>query len=183
MIDGILDESNPFKNIGTEDIWIEHDLFDDDNSQAVKDVSKDIIDRADDAIHNFPTVTDDNETIDDTIKTIIIYDGIQIPEEDGIVVDTGVSKKVKIISSHANRIKTVADKILNKYKKQKQIGKLKAKNKKAADWLTQAGWLNTDDQQTIDYNNDANITDFDDLETIDYNKDTSLGDLINLKKN
>ena len=74
---------------------------------------------------------------------------------------------------------TVADKILNKFKKQKPIGKLKAKTKEAAEWLTQAGLLNTDNQQTIDYNNDANIRDFDDLETIDYNKDTSLGDLIN----
>lgn len=99
-----LDKTNPFKNIGTEDIWIEDDLFGDDDSPVVKDVSKDIIDRADDLICNFPTVTDDNETIDDTIETIIVYDGIQIPEEDGIVVDTGVPRKVKIISSHANRI-------------------------------------------------------------------------------
>lgn len=99
-----LDKPNPFKNIGTEDIWIEDDLFGDDDSPVVKDVSKDIIDRADDLIRNFPTVTDNNETIDDTIETIIVYDGIQIPEEDGIVVDTGVPRKVKIISSHANRI-------------------------------------------------------------------------------
>ena len=42
LFDAILDEDNPFKNINIEDIWIENDLFDD--KQAVKNVSKEIID-------------------------------------------------------------------------------------------------------------------------------------------
>ena len=43
LFDAILDEdNNPFKNINIEDIWIENDLFDD--KQAVKNVSKEIID-------------------------------------------------------------------------------------------------------------------------------------------
>ena len=45
LFDAILDEdNNPFKNINIEDIWIENDLFDDDDKQAVKNVSKEIID-------------------------------------------------------------------------------------------------------------------------------------------
>ena len=44
LFDAILDEDNPFKNINIEDIWIENDLFDDDDKQAVKNVSKEIID-------------------------------------------------------------------------------------------------------------------------------------------
>ena len=153
LVDDILDEDNPFKNIGTEDIWIEDDLFDDDDNQTVKGISKDIIDTTNDVINDtiqtdfstvtteeptFPTITtleDDFPTIiddcDDSIQTIIIDDVIQILNEDGVATDTGVPKKVKIISSNTNRIKSGADKILNKYKKQKPIGTLKAKTKKS----------------------------------------------------
>ena len=153
LVDDILDEDNPFKNIGTEDIWIEDDLFDDEDNQTVKGISKDIIDTTNDVINDtiqtdfstvtteeptFPTITtleDDFPTIiddcDDSIQTIIIDDVIQILNEDGVATDTGVPKKVKIISSNTNRIKSGADKILNKYKKQKPIGTLKAKTKKS----------------------------------------------------
>ena len=46
LIDDILDENNPFNNISTEyqDIWIEDDLFDNDNTETIKKVSKEIID-------------------------------------------------------------------------------------------------------------------------------------------
>ena len=44
LIDNILDEDNPFKNIDTEDIWIEDGLFDSDNGQDIKVISKEIID-------------------------------------------------------------------------------------------------------------------------------------------
>ena len=213
LVNNILHENNPFKNIWTVGIWIEDDLFDDDDSQAVKDVSKTIIDTTNDIIDDtiqtefptvttkddyptvtniltdfpkittleddFPTIADDNE---DPIETKIIDNGMQILEEDVIAIDTGVPKKVKTMSSNANKIKSAVDKILNKCKKQKPIGTLKTKNRKAANWLRQAGWLHTDDQQTIDYNNVTNITDLDILETIDYNKETSVGDLIDSKK-
>ena len=153
LVDDILDEDNPFKNIGTEDIWIEDDLFDDDDNQTVKGISKDIIDTTNDVINDtiqtdfstvtteeptFPTITtleDDFPTIiddcDNSIQTVITDDGIQIPNEDGVATDTGVPKKVKIISGNTNRIKSGADKILNEYKKQKPIGTFKAKNKKS----------------------------------------------------
>lgn len=204
LVDDILDEDNPFKNIGTEDIWIGDDLFDDDDNQTVKGISKDIIDTSNDVINDtiqtdfstvtteeptFPTITTleaDFPTIiddcDNSIQTIIIDDGIQIPNEDGVATDTRVPKKVKIISGNTNRIKSGADKILTKYKKQKPIGTFKVKNKKATNWLKQAGQLNIDDQEIIDYNNNTNITDLDDLETIDYSKYTSVGDLTDLKR-
>ena len=51
LFDAILDEDNPFKNINIEDIWIENDLFDD--KQAVKNVSKEIIDISN-PINNIP---------------------------------------------------------------------------------------------------------------------------------
>ena len=44
LIDNTLDEDNPFKNIDTEDIWIEDGLFDNDNGQDIKVISKEIID-------------------------------------------------------------------------------------------------------------------------------------------
>ena len=153
LVDDILDEDNPFKNIGTEDIWIEDDLFDDEDNQTVKGISKDIIDTSNDVINDtiqtdfstvtteeptFPTITtleDDFPTIiddcDNSIQTVITDDGIQIPNEDGVATDTGVPKKVKIISGNTNRIKSGADKILNEYKKKKPIGTFKAKNKKS----------------------------------------------------
>ena len=42
LIDNILDEDNSFKNINTEDIWIEDNLFDNNDKEAIKEVSKDI---------------------------------------------------------------------------------------------------------------------------------------------
>ena len=90
-------------------------------------------------------------------------------------------KKLKIISGNANILRLAADKIKNKYKKKKPLSTLKAKNKKAADWLRRAGYLDTDDLQTIDYNNDTNVADLDDLQTIDYNNDTNVADIDDLE--
>ena len=42
LIDNILDEDNSCKNINTEDIWIEDNLFDNNDKEAIKEVSKDI---------------------------------------------------------------------------------------------------------------------------------------------
>ena len=55
---------------------------------------------------------------------------------------------------------------------------MSTKNKKAADWLRQAGYLDTDDLQTIDYNNDTSVNDLDDLQTKDYNNDTHKNKII-----
>ena len=66
----------------TQDIWIEDDLFDNDDTQTIKNVSKEILD-----------VTDPIETIallDDDFKlsvTIAIEDDIDIPSGDDIAID------------------------------------------------------------------------------------------------
>ena len=45
LVDDILDEDNPFKNIDTKNIWIEdHHLFDNEHTQTIKNVSKEVID-------------------------------------------------------------------------------------------------------------------------------------------
>ena len=43
LIDDVIDEKNPFQNLGTEDIWIEDDLFDKNDSKETIEISKDIL--------------------------------------------------------------------------------------------------------------------------------------------
>ena len=43
LIGDIVDEGNPFKSIDTKDIWMEGRLFDNDDRQGIKDISKEII--------------------------------------------------------------------------------------------------------------------------------------------
>ena len=73
LIDDILDEDNPLKNIDTEDFWIEDRLFDNDDGQDIKDISKEIIDVNE-------TFVDDFES---PIETIRLDDDIDIPSETG----------------------------------------------------------------------------------------------------
>ena len=56
LTDYILDEDNPFRNIDTEDIWIEDGLFYDHVTQAIKDISKEITDVAE-PIERMPNLT------------------------------------------------------------------------------------------------------------------------------
>ena len=43
LIDDAFDESNPFQNLGTEDILIEGDIFDKNESKVTIEISKDIL--------------------------------------------------------------------------------------------------------------------------------------------
>ena len=43
LTDDILDGDNPFIYIDTEDIWIEDDLFDDNDTKAIKNILKEIM--------------------------------------------------------------------------------------------------------------------------------------------
>ena len=43
LVDDIIDESNPFQNLGTEDISLEDDIFDEGDEKSVVDISKDIL--------------------------------------------------------------------------------------------------------------------------------------------
>ena len=67
FIDDILDEDNLFRNIDTEDIWIENGLLDDYDTQVLKNILKKISDVAE-PIETI-TVTDDNDEFN-PIETI-----------------------------------------------------------------------------------------------------------------
>ena len=43
LVDDFIDESNPFQNLGTEDIWIEDNIFDQNDDKDIVDISKDIL--------------------------------------------------------------------------------------------------------------------------------------------
>ena len=43
LVDDIIDESNPFQNLGTEDISLEDDIFDEGDEKSVVHISKDIL--------------------------------------------------------------------------------------------------------------------------------------------
>ena len=43
LVDDIVDESNPFQNLGTEDISLEDDIFDEGDEKSVVHISKDIL--------------------------------------------------------------------------------------------------------------------------------------------
>ena len=43
LVDDIIDKSNPFQNLGTEDIWIEDDLFDKNDNKQTIEISKNIL--------------------------------------------------------------------------------------------------------------------------------------------
>ena len=102
LIDDILDEDNPFKKIYTEDIWIEDGLFDNDNGQAFKDISKEIIDV------NEPFVDIIEDEFKSHTETITIDDDINIPSGDKIAIDA--PKIIKIITD-ANRLR-LASKVM-----------------------------------------------------------------------
>ena len=62
-----------------------------------------------------------------------------------------------------------------KYQRQRQTkGRLKKANKKAAEWLKNAGYLETDDLEMVDYNNDICL---DDIQNVNYNNDTQFDEL------
>ena len=117
LIDDILDEDNPFNNVDSEDIWREDDIFDNDNTQAIKNISKEIIDVAE-SIETI-TVTDDNDEFN-PIEIIAIEDNIDIPSDDGIAIDA--TKKVKIITTNSNQLRLASNRMEKKYLRQKSRG-------------------------------------------------------------
>ena len=90
FIEDILDEDNPFKNIDTEDFWIEDGLFDNDDVQDIKDISKEIID----VNESFVDIVEDDFKL--PIETTIIDDDIDIPSDDRIAIHA--PKIIKIIT-------------------------------------------------------------------------------------
>ena len=43
LIDDVIDKSNPFQNLGTEDRWIEDDIIDKNDSKKTIEISKNIL--------------------------------------------------------------------------------------------------------------------------------------------
>ena len=133
-------------------------LYDDYDTKAIKNISKEIVDLAEP--RKTITVTDGNDEFN-AIEAIATEDDIDIPSDDGIGIDA--PKKVKIITTNSNQLRLASNRIKKKYLRQKSRGILRKEDKKAADWLRIAGFLGTDDLETIDYNNDTNINDLDNV--------------------
>ena len=140
---------------------MEDRLFDNDDGQDIKDISKEIIDL------NEPFVDIIEDDFKSPMETITV-DDIDISSNDGIAIE--VPKKIKIITD-LNRSHLASNRVKKKYFCQKLKGLLKKSNNKAANYLRKAGYLDTDDLETVDYNNDNNIADLDDVATVDYNND------------
>ena len=99
LFDDILDHGNPFKNIETNDIYIEDGLFDNNDSQDIKNISG--------------VVT----------ETIVLSGDIEIPSNNELATDA--PEKTNIISTYPNRTRIESRRILKKYQKQQQKGNLK----------------------------------------------------------
>ena len=74
-------------------------------------------------------------------------------------------KIIKVILS-PNSVRLASNRVIKKYRKQRQKGSLK-KKKKSAEWLKKAVFLALDDLETIDFNNDTQITDLTDIDKMD----------------
>ena len=84
-------------------------------------------------------------------------DDITVPDTNEVDIDRGLSQRKKIVTTYMKGAVRAAEKIKKKYKKQR-IGQPNKQNKKATDWLQQAGYLETKDLKTMNYDN-SNITD------------------------
>ena len=78
-------------------------------------------------------------------------------------------KKLKKRISNPNSVCLASNRIIKKYRKERQKGSLEKTNKKSTKWLKKAGFLQTDDLEIIDH--DVSL---DDLETIDLNNNTQM---------
>ena len=122
---------------------MEDRLFDNDDGQDIKDISKEIIDL------NEPFVDIIEDDFKSPMETITIDHDIDIPSDDGIAIDA--PKKIKIITD-PNRLRLASNRIKKKYFCQKSKGLLKKSNKKAANYLRKAVYLDTDGLEIVDYN-------------------------------
>ena len=111
-----------------DDIWIEDSLFDTYDTEAIKNISKEMIDIVE-PIETI-TVTDDNAKFN-PIETITIEDNIDILLDADIAIDA--LKKVKIVTTNSNQLRLASNRIKKKYLCQKLREILKNANKKTAD--------------------------------------------------
>ena len=111
-----------------DDIWIEDSLFDTYDTEAIKNISKEMIDIVE-PIETI-TVTDDNAKFN-SIETITIEDNIDILLDADIAIDA--LKKVKIVTTNSNQLRLASNRIKKNYLCQKLREILKNANKKTAD--------------------------------------------------
>ena len=103
LLDDMLDENNPFNDqIKTEGKYIEVNLFDDTDSKDIKNVSNSVI------------------------EEINFGDSIEIPFDNEVAIDG--PKKIKKRISNPNSICFASNRIIKKYRKQRQKKKF-GKNK------------------------------------------------------
>ena len=96
LVDDVIYESNPFQNLGTEDIWIEDDMFDKNYDKETIEISKDVlkdINKKDLFLdYSIPT----NQIISDILDDVDLTDDeLRI---ENITDDETVSEKVTIAS-------------------------------------------------------------------------------------
>ena len=146
LVDDIIAEDNPFQNLGTEDIWIDDDIFDNHNNQDIVNVSKDILKgiKENDPYLDFNISTEtiiDNlfELSDDvTIEDSEDWDSFEpsdnegpefivaepaipqldmiIPDTNTISIDNGPEQSKKHITTRTNSSIRASNKIKEKYR-------------------------------------------------------------------
>ena len=72
LVDEVIDESNPFQNIGTKDIWTENDMFDQNDEKDIVNIQKDIL----------KNIRENDSFLDFTILTETIIDDLFEPSDD-----------------------------------------------------------------------------------------------------
>ena len=148
LVDGIINKSNPFQNLNTEDIWIEDDIFDYKDHPDIIDTSKDILKaiRENDPFLdlNIPTdaIIDDlfepSDDKDNDVTTEDLFDPsdeepefiiaepgvpedeIIIPDTNSVSIDTGPKQSKKYITTRMKGGVRAAKKVKEKYKKQQR---------------------------------------------------------------
>ena len=135
LVDDIIDESNPFQDIGTEDIWIEDDIFDNNDDQSIVDFSKDILQgiKENDRYLDFKIPTSaiiddlfepsDDESDDEGSELILAEQAIPQPNietlnTDSASLDTGPQQSKKYVTARMKNVVKEANRIKEKHKKQ-----------------------------------------------------------------
>ena len=135
LVDDIIDESNPFQDIGTEDIWIEDDIFDNNDDQSIVDFSKDILQgiKENDRYLDFKIPTSaiiddlfepsDDESDDEGSELILAEQAIPQPNietlnTDSASLDTGPQQSKKYVTTRMKNVVKEANRIKEKHKKQ-----------------------------------------------------------------
>ena len=66
MIDDVIDQTNPYQSLGTEDTWIEDDMFDQKDEKDISDFSHEILKK----------INESGPFLDFSVPTETIIDGI-----------------------------------------------------------------------------------------------------------